>query len=187
MPNHITPRVHVQTFLKPRTENYVKKKRLISITIIQQFWHTYMHIYIYVYIHYTRGNFKHKCTLEELDTLYRAWVELLSYINATGETWVCMYIGINIVSMCITFWGSPRHHDNGWVPLRPNRKNPHRQRGFKHTYMLNTQHYSNMRVDERVCLSVFPWQAEGFQTYMHAQEPPKVWFFKTFECLCLSV
>ena len=30
-------------------------------------------------------------------------------------------------------------------------------------------------------------KTQGFQTYIHAQEPPKVWFWNQFESVCLSV
>ena len=42
--------------------------------------------------------------LEELDTTWRAWVELRILMRRANSRYVCMYTSINIVSRPVSFW-----------------------------------------------------------------------------------
>ena len=113
------------------------------------------------------------CTLGDFDTVWHALVEV--YINATGEFSVCMYVGwyvcmytsIDIVSKCISFWGSPGGHDNGWLPVGTNRQQHDKTQGFE-TY---TKCPTLFCVDEMQCFNfALSWKGkkhektEGFET-----------------------
>ena len=87
--------------------------------------------------------------------------------------YVCMYTSINIVSMCITFWGSPRGHAHGCGALRPNRIFWGMSRVLKHTSLTYKTFYRYIMI-LYVCLVLYVWgihtyALEGFKhTYIHA-------------------
>ena len=88
--------------------------------------------------------------------------------------YVCMYTSINIVSMCITFRGSPRGHAAGWGALSTNRIFWGMSRVLKHTSLTYKTFYRYiMRL--YVCLVLYVWgihtyALEGFKhTYIHAK------------------
>jgi len=97
----------------------------------------------------------------ELDPLRHAWVEV--YINATSVKLVCMYTSINIVSLCITFWGSPEGRGLHWVALCCNRKKPSQAEGFE-TYITALPWFC---VDEMHVLTFLFDFFRRDQTYTH--------------------
>ena len=80
----------------------------------------------------------------------------VNYVNATGENWVCMYTSINIVSMCITFWGPPRGHGNGCGALSPKRQKPSQAHGFE-TYIHNFTRSTRIIIQRWEVLRVYVW------------------------------
>ena len=76
--------------------------------------------------------------------------------------YVCMYTSINIVSMCISFWGSRRGHDSGWEPLCWMGKKDDKTRGFE-TYTLEKQIINKKwRVNKSVCMFHLSRHNTGF-------------------------
>ena len=104
--------------------------------------------------------------------LRMSW-RLFILIRPANSQYVCMYTSINIVSMCITFRGSPRGHDPGCVALGPNRIFLGMSRVLKHTSLTYKTFY---RCITRlyVCYVLYVWgihtyALEGFKhTYIHA-------------------